>query len=58
MEIVEKIDSFDELCMPTKVRIRNMMQVNEIEANSVLQMSDNIRCDFIFVLKGTLKIIL
>ena len=57
MNIVNTIDLFADLCRPSKIRIRQMMQVHSIEAGHALPLSDSLHADFLYVCQGKLAVV-
>jgi len=57
MNIVNTIDLFADLCRPSKIRIRQMMQVHQIEAGHAIPLSDSIHADFLYVCQGKLAVV-
>lgn len=48
-QIINEIDSFKNLCMPTKTRIRNYMKLQQIRMNEPIPYNDCLNMDFYYV---------
>ena len=55
-KIIEDVMYFAELCTPTKARLRDLLQIQEIDPGEAIPVVDPIKIDFIYVVKGALRV--
>mmetsp|Transcript_21189 Transcript_21189/g.32836 ORF Transcript_21189/g.32836 Transcript_21189/m.32836 type:complete len:130 (-) Transcript_21189:311-700(-) len=54
MQIIDKIDSLQGLCNPSKTRLRTLLTISEADPGTSIPIGDPIQTDLIFVVSGTL----
>lgn len=57
MNIIDSVDLFRELCRPSKIRLRGLLQVHQIECGNAVPISDSIQTDFLYVCRGMLQVV-
>ena len=55
-KIIDDVEYFKELCAPTRGRLRDLLQIQEIDPGEAIPVADPIKIDFIYVVKGALKV--
>jgi len=56
MDIVNQIKPLQNLCQPSKIRIRNMMKMYQIQEDVCIPLTDKFYGDLIYIEKGCLEI--
>ena len=55
-ETINNIEVFKNLSLPTKIRMRNFMELQEADEGSEIPMIDPLVCDMFYICHGYLQI--